>query len=115
VHGADSDGEPSVAMAVEAKIDLNDTLPNQSTENGSVSVQQSINKNDPSNSVHSHGTPLSMGDILSSLDVGISVDKHSSKPKGTQQHAKHSNFWGRNSVSDEYYYFSSYSILLLIY
>ncbi|GJN10802.1 hypothetical protein PR202_ga28928 [Eleusine coracana subsp. coracana] len=98
IHDVDSDGKPSVGdKALEAKIDLNDALPNQSTENGLASVQ-SMNENDTSKLVDSHGTPLSMGDILSSLDAGISVDKHSSKPNGTQQHVKRSNIWGRNSA-----------------
>ncbi|TVU37430.1 hypothetical protein EJB05_10744 [Eragrostis curvula] len=99
IHGAVSDDEPSVDdNALEAKINLNDALTNRLTENGSVSAQQSINEKDPSNLVSSHGTPLSMGDILSSLDAGISVDRHSNKPNGTQQHIKRSNFWGRNSA-----------------
>ncbi|KAK3127918.1 hypothetical protein QOZ80_7AG0580160 [Eleusine coracana subsp. coracana] len=98
IRDVDSDGKPSVGdKALEAKIDLNDALPNQSTENGLASVQ-SMNENDTSKLVDSHGTPLSMGDILSSLDAGISVDKHSSKPNGTQQHVKRSNIWGRNSA-----------------
>ncbi|GJN33316.1 hypothetical protein PR202_gb21902 [Eleusine coracana subsp. coracana] len=99
IHDVDSDGKPSVGdKALEAKIDLNDALSNQSTENGLTSVQ-SMNENDTSKLVDSHGTPLSMGDILSSLDAGISVDKRSSKPNGTLQHVKRSNIWGRNSVT----------------
>ncbi|XP_062188460.1 rho GTPase-activating protein 7-like isoform X2 [Phragmites australis] len=108
VHGDDSDAEPSVAdKALEAKTDLNDALLSHLTENGSMSVQQSTNEKDPSNLVSSHETPFLMGEILSSLDAGISllgpgaeysVDRQSSKPNGTKQHAKRSNFWGRNNA-----------------
>lgn len=51
---------------------------------------------------------LSMGEILSSMDGGISfpanideycVEKHPNKVNGSNSHAKRSNFWGRNSVS----------------
>ncbi|XP_062189318.1 rho GTPase-activating protein 7-like isoform X2 [Phragmites australis] len=108
VHGDDSDAKPSVEdKALEAKIDLNDALLSHLTENGSMCVQRSTNDKDPPNVVSSHETTLSMGEILSSLDAGISlsgpgaehsVDRQSSKPYGTQQHVKRSNFWGRNNA-----------------
>ncbi|PVH65368.1 hypothetical protein PAHAL_2G475100 [Panicum hallii] len=70
-------------------------------------VQQSLNEKEPSNPVSSHETPLSMGEILLSLDAGIPLpspgaeypkDRHSNKPNGTQQHVKRSNLWGRNNA-----------------
>ena len=80
------------------------------TETGSMRVQQSLNGKDPSNPVSSHETPLSMGEILLSLDAGIQLpgpgveypkDRHSNKPNGTQQHVKHSNSWGHNNVRNK--------------
>ncbi|RCV14343.1 hypothetical protein SEVIR_2G430200v4 [Setaria viridis] len=108
VNGNDSDAEHSVEdNALESSIDVNDAPLSHSTENGSMRVQQSSNEKDPSNRVSSHETPLSMGEILLSLDAGIplpgpgaeySKDRHSNKPNGTQQHVKRSNLWGRNNA-----------------
>lgn len=109
VNGNEPDVEPSVENnALESNIDLNDGLLSHLTENGSMRVQQLLNGNDPSNLVSSDEPPLSMGEILLSLDAGIplpgpgaeySKDRHSNKPNGTQQHGKRSNLWGRSNVS----------------
>ncbi|KAF8670413.1 hypothetical protein HU200_050719 [Digitaria exilis] len=99
VCGNDSDAEPSsvVDNPLESNIDLNDAPLSHLPENGS----------DLSNLVSGHETPLSMGEILLSLDAGIplpspgteySKDRHSNKPNGTQQHVKRSNLWGRNNA-----------------
>ncbi|OEL30956.1 Rho GTPase-activating protein 7 [Dichanthelium oligosanthes] len=108
VNGNDSEAEPSVEdNALQSNIDLNDAPLSHLTENGSMRVQQSPNEKDPPNLVSSHETPLSMGEILLSLDAGIplpgpgaeySKDRHSNKPNGTQQHVKRSNLWGRNNA-----------------
>ncbi|CAL5084472.1 unnamed protein product [Urochloa decumbens] len=107
VNVNDSDVDPCVEdNALESTIDLNDAPLSHLTENG-PRVQQSSNDKDPSNLVSSHETPLSMGEILLSLDAGIplpgpgseySKDRHSNKPNGTQQHVKRSNLWGRNNA-----------------
>ncbi|XP_066168099.1 rho GTPase-activating protein 7 isoform X1 [Oryza sativa Japonica Group] len=103
----DSDGEPSTEdKALETKVDVNDAQHSHLAENVSVNVQRSPNEKDPPNMVSSQDSPLSMGDILSSLDAGISlpgpgpeysVDRQSIKSNGTQMHVKRSNFWGRNN------------------
>lgn len=63
---------------------------------------------DTSSVLHVHDSTLSVGEILSSLDTGISspvhvndlcVDKHPTKVNGSVNPVKRSNFWGRNSVS----------------
>uniref|UniRef100_A0A0E0ANR6 Rho-GAP domain-containing protein n=1 Tax=Oryza glumipatula TaxID=40148 RepID=A0A0E0ANR6_9ORYZ len=103
----DSDGEPSTEdKALETKVDVNDAQHSHLAENVSVNVQRSPNEKDPPNMVSSQDSLLSMGDILSSLDAGISlpgpgpeysVDRQSIKSNGTQMHVKRSNFWGRNN------------------
>ena len=108
----DSDGEPSTEdKALETKVDVNDAQHSHLAENVSVNVQRSPNEKDPPNMVSSQDSPLSMGDILSSLDAGISlpgpgpeysVDRQSIKSNGTQMHVKRSNFWGRNNVSENF-------------
>ncbi|KAL6657112.1 hypothetical protein ACP70R_004892 [Stipagrostis hirtigluma subsp. patula] len=107
-HGDGSDSEPSVDdKALEAKIDLSDALLSHLTDNRSIRDLQLTNEKDPPNPVSSHETPLSMGEILSSLDAGVplpgpgteySVGRPPSKPNGTQQNVKRSNFWGRNNA-----------------
>jgi hypothetical protein len=67
-----------------------------------------LSEKNPSNPISSHETPLSMGEILSSLDPGISLANHSgeysvesrqpAKINGSHPHVKRSNFWGRNNV-----------------
>jgi len=108
VNGKNSDAELSVEdNTFESNVDLNDAPLSRLTENGK----------DPSNLVSTHETPLSVGEILLSLDAGIplpgraaeySNDRHSSKPNGTQQHVKRTNLWGRSNVSNK-------SALLLLF
>ncbi|KAG8079458.1 hypothetical protein GUJ93_ZPchr0007g6429 [Zizania palustris] len=107
-HGDDSDVEPSTEdKALETNMDLSDTQHSHLAENVSENVQRSPSEKDPPNMVSSQDSPLSMGEILSSLDAGIptpglgaeySVDRHSVKSNGTQQHVKRSNYWGRNNA-----------------
>ena len=108
-HG-DSDAEPSVEdKALEAKLDLKDAPHSHLTQNG-TNVKRPLNEKDPTNLVCSRESPLSMGDILSSLDAGVplpghgaeySVGRQSIKSNETQPHVKRSNIWGRNNVSEE--------------
>ena len=108
VNGKNSDAELSVEdNTFESNVDLNDAPLSRLTENGK----------DPSNLVSTHETPLSVGEILLSLDARIplpgraaeySNDRHSSKLNGTQQHVKLTNLWGRSNVSNK-------SALLLLF
>ncbi|KAM0836073.1 hypothetical protein ACQ4PT_062538 [Festuca glaucescens] len=104
-HG---DSEPSVEdKALETKLDLKDAPHNLLTQNGTINVKRPLNEKDPTNLVCSHESPLSMGEILSSLDAGVplpgsgpeySVDRHSIKSNETQPHVKCSNIWGRTNA-----------------
>jgi hypothetical protein len=111
VNGNDSDAELSVEdNTLEPNVNLNDTPLSRLIENGKK----------PSNLASSHETPLSVGEILLSLDAGVplpgraaeySKDRHSSKPNGIQQHVKRTNLWGRSNVSNKsafLLFFSSY-------
>ncbi|KAL6841814.1 hypothetical protein ACP4OV_028326 [Aristida adscensionis] len=108
VQGDGSDAEPSIEdKALEAKIDLSDALLSHLTENGSIHGLRLTNEKDTSILGSSHETPLSMGEILSSLDGGVSLpgpgaeysmNRSSSKPNGSQQNVKRSTFWGRNNA-----------------
>lgn len=101
VNGKISDAELSVEdNTFESNVDLNDAPLSCLTEKGK----------DPSNLVSTHETPLSVGEILLSLDAGIplpgcaaeySNDRRSSKSNGTQQHVKRTNLWGRSNVSNK--------------
>jgi len=107
VH-ADSDAEHSVDdKALEEKTDFSKYPKIHSSENGSADMERSPSEKNPSNPTSGHETPLSMGEILSSLDPGISLpshgseysaDRHSNKTNGSHPHVKRSNFWGRNSA-----------------
>ena len=109
VH-ADSDAEHSVDdKAMEEKTDFSKGPKIHSSENGSANMERSPSEKDPSNPTSGHETPLSMGEILSSLDPGISLPSHGSdysadrnpnKTNGSHPHVKRSNFWGRNNVSN---------------
>ena len=111
VNGNDSDAEPSVEdNTLESNIGPNDAPLSHLTETSSMRVQQALNGKDTSNPVSSHETPLSMGEILLSLDAGIPLagpgaeypkDRLSNKPNGNQQHVKRSNLWGRNNVRNK--------------
>jgi hypothetical protein len=92
-----------------AKIDLNKGKPDRLKENGSINVEKSLHERTISNSTPNGETPLSMGEILSSLDPGISfaangaefsADKQPIKTNGTHAHVKRNNFWGRSNVSN---------------
>ncbi|CAM0873244.1 unnamed protein product [Alopecurus aequalis] len=107
VH-ADSDAEHSVDdKAMEEKTEFIKGPKIHSSENGSANMEISPSKNDPSNPTSGQETPLSMGEILSSLDPGISLpshgseysaDRHPNKTNGSHPHVKRSNFWGRNNA-----------------
>lgn len=108
VDPGDSDAERSVMdKALEAKSDLNDVPHSHLNQNGTINVQRLPNGNDPTILVSNHESPLSMGEILSSLDAGVplpgtgaehSVDRQSIKSNETQLHVKRSNIWGRNNA-----------------
>ncbi|KAG0478811.1 hypothetical protein HPP92_013530 [Vanilla planifolia] len=58
-----------------------------------------------------HETPLSMGEILSSLDSGLtfpsdateySVERNTTRLNGSHNHTKRTNFWGRSNVKKNY-------------
>ncbi|KAM3371559.1 hypothetical protein ACQJBY_018786 [Aegilops geniculata] len=99
VDPGDSDAERFVTdKALEIKSELN---------NGTMNVQRLPNGNDPTNLASSHESPLSMGEILSSLDAGVplpgpgaerSADRQSIKSNETQLHVKRSNIWGRSNA-----------------
>uniref|UniRef100_A0A0E0NV83 Rho-GAP domain-containing protein n=1 Tax=Oryza rufipogon TaxID=4529 RepID=A0A0E0NV83_ORYRU len=109
VHADDSDAERSEdAKAAEVKIELSKGPKSHSAENGSAYMETLLSEKNPSNPISSHETPLSMGEILSSLDPGISLANHSgeysvesrqpAKINGSHPHVKRSNFWGRNNA-----------------
>jgi hypothetical protein len=103
VNGNSSDTELFVEdHTFESNVDLNDAPLSRLTENGKG----------PSNLMSAHETPLSVGEILLSLDAGIPLPcraaEYSSKPNGTQQHVKRTNLWGWSNVSNK-------SALLLLF
>ncbi|XP_048549657.1 rho GTPase-activating protein 7-like isoform X1 [Triticum urartu] len=107
VDPGDSDAERFVTdKALEAKSDLKDAPHSHLNQNGTINVQRLPNGNDPTNLVSSHESPLSMGEILSSLDAGVPLPgpgaEHSadrqSKSNETQLHVKRSNIWGRSNA-----------------
>ncbi|KAM3313019.1 hypothetical protein ACQJBY_032630 [Aegilops geniculata] len=108
VHGDDSDADCSVDdKGLEEETDLSKVPKIHSSENGSKNMEMPLSEKNPSNPTSGHETPLSMGEILSSLDPGItlpsisseySADRHSNKTNGSHSHVKRSNFWGRNSA-----------------
>lgn len=114
VHADDSDADCSVDdKGLEEKIDLSKVPKIHSSENGSKNMETPLSEKNPSNPTSGHETPLSMGEILSSLDPGItlpsnsseySADRHSNKTNGSHSHVKRSNFWGRNNVSNKSIY-----------
>jgi hypothetical protein len=92
---------------LEGNLNLSKVQNSRSTENGSANVDTLLSENNPSNPAVGHET-LSMGEILSSFDPGISVpsqsseysvERQSNKMNGSHPHVKRSNFWGRNNVS----------------
>ncbi|XP_062211315.1 rho GTPase-activating protein 7-like [Phragmites australis] len=106
VNVDESDAERSLEV-LEGNVDLSKVQNSRSTENGSANVDTLLSENDPSNPTSGHETPLSMGEILSSFDPGItvpsqsseySVERQSNKINASHPHVKRSNFWGRNNV-----------------
>ena len=106
VNAEESYAERPVEV-LEGNLDLSKVQNSRSTENGSVNVDTLLIENNPSNPTVGHET-LSMGEILSSFDPGISVpsqsseysvERQSNKINGSHPHVKRSNFWGRNNVS----------------
>ncbi|KAJ4790749.1 Rho GTPase activation protein (RhoGAP) with PH domain-containing protein [Rhynchospora pubera] len=106
--GEDSDGEsPNDGRKSSVKADSNKGTPDQLKENGPVSVEKLSLERNISNSTPNSETPLSMGEILSSLDPGISfpangsafsADKQPIKANGSHAHVKRNNFWGRSNA-----------------
>jgi hypothetical protein len=108
VNVDESDAERTVVVLGEGNGDLIKVQNSCATENGSANVDTLLCESNPSNPTSGHETPLSMGEILSSFDPGISVpsqsseysvERQSNKINGSQSHVKRSNFWGRNNVS----------------
>ncbi|CAN6295055.1 unnamed protein product [Urochloa humidicola] len=106
VNAEESDAERP-ADALEGNVDLSKVQNGHSIENGSANVDTLLSGNNPSNPTSGHETPLSMVEILSSFDPGISVpsqsseysvERQSNKIIGSHPHVKRSNFWGRNSA-----------------
>uniref|UniRef100_A0ACD5X228 Uncharacterized protein n=1 Tax=Avena sativa TaxID=4498 RepID=A0ACD5X228_AVESA len=105
---ADSDAEHSFDdKALEEKADFSKGPKIHSSESGSLNMEISPSEKNPSNPTSGHETPLSMGEILSSLDPGISLPshgseysavRHSNKTNGSHPHVKRNNFWGRNNA-----------------
>ncbi|KAJ1297079.1 hypothetical protein BS78_01G350500 [Paspalum vaginatum] len=92
---------------LEGNLDSSKVQNSRSTENGLANVGTLLSENHPSNPTSGHETPLSMGEILSSFDPGISVlsqsseypvERQSNKINGSHPHVKRSNFWGRNNA-----------------
>ncbi|KAL6593815.1 hypothetical protein ACP70R_048716 [Stipagrostis hirtigluma subsp. patula] len=106
VNVDESDAERSLEV-LEENVDLSKVQHNRSTENGSANANAVASENNPSNPTSGHETPLSMGEILSSFDPGISVpsqsseysvERHTNKVNGSHPHVKRGNFWGRNNT-----------------
>ncbi|CAM0150825.1 unnamed protein product [Urochloa decumbens] len=106
VNADESDAERPTDLS-EGNVDLSKVQNGRSIENGSANVDTLVSENNPSNPTSGHETLLSMGEILSSFDPGISVPSQSSeysverqpnKINGSHPHVKRSNFWGRNSA-----------------
>jgi hypothetical protein len=108
VNADESDAEHTVQVLQEGNGDLSKVQNSRAIENGSANVDTLICESNPSDPISGHETPLSMGEILSSFDPGISVpsqsseysvERQSNKINGSQSHVKRSNFWGQNNVS----------------
>ncbi|XP_026658250.1 rho GTPase-activating protein 7-like isoform X2 [Phoenix dactylifera] len=70
-------------------------------------VDNSMTEKDTSSVLPTRECPLSMGEILSSFDRGMSfpgqvaeycLERHPSKPNGSHTQMKRTNFWGRNNA-----------------
>lgn len=109
--GDDSDAEsPRDNQASATNIELTGGSQSELNEHGSANqtINNSMTEKDTSNVLPIHESPLSMGEILSSFDPGMSLpahvaeyclERHPSKPNGSHTPVKRTNFWGRNNVS----------------
>ncbi|XP_064954723.1 rho GTPase-activating protein 7-like isoform X4 [Musa acuminata AAA Group] len=107
--GDDSDPEsPHNNQSSATKTEL-DVAKVQHNEQASAhkSTEKSLTEKDASSVLATQESPLSMGEILSSLHPGTSfpahvteynVDRFSSKVNGSHTHMKRTNFWGRNNA-----------------
>lgn len=111
VYGGDSDAEtPRRSQPSGTNLDLHGVSQAQSSDHESshkAPEKSLVEKN--ANCVDVQESPMSMGDILSSMEPGISFpvqgtelreEKPPSKSNGSSGHSKRPNFWGRNIVSD---------------
>ncbi|XP_072983667.1 rho GTPase-activating protein 7 isoform X1 [Typha latifolia] len=106
--GDDSDTEiPRDNQTSAAKPDLAQGSQAHVNELVSTNNERTLAENSMPGLLPIRETPLSMGEILSSLDPGISfpghgaeyfVDRHQAKLNGSLTHVKHSNFWGRSTA-----------------
>lgn len=123
VNADELDAERSGGV-LEGNVDLSKVQNSRSVENGSANVDPILSENNPSNPPSGHETPLSMGEILSSFDPGISVpsqtpeysaERQSNKMNGSHPHVKRSNFWGRNNVSKKSSLFVCFPLFALFF
>ncbi|KAJ6798919.1 rho GTPase-activating protein 7-like isoform X1 [Iris pallida] len=103
--GDDSDDAPSkVIQSSATKMESSRGSQAQYTENGLINknLENSSTVKDNAAMLPTRETPLSMGEILSSLDSGISFPSHISeycdKINGSNTNTKRTNFWGRNNA-----------------
>ncbi|MQL86253.1 hypothetical protein Taro_018787 [Colocasia esculenta] len=106
VFGDDeSDAEsPTKVQAVGPKTDLHKSSLVNEQDFSHKDSENSLEKH-ASNCLDIHESPMSMGDILSSMDPGIPFpvataesreEKPPNKSNGSNAHPKRPNFWGRN-------------------
>lgn len=108
--GEDSDAEsPKDAQPSARSVESTRSSQGQLNGNGLMNTNHdnSLLEKDAPSVLPVRETTLSMGEILSSLDGGISfpantndysVEKHPNKVNGSNNHVKRSNFWGRNNA-----------------
>ncbi|WOK96040.1 rho GTPase-activating protein 7 isoform X3 [Canna indica] len=108
--GDDSDPEsPEDNQASTTKVDLLSGPKTHFNEQAlaNKTMENSLTEKDISNVLPTEESPLSMGEILSSLHPGTSfpanvaeysVERFASKANGSNTHIKRSNFWGRNNA-----------------
>ncbi|KAG1331819.1 rho GTPase-activating protein 7 [Cocos nucifera] len=108
--GDASDAEsPKDNQASATNIELTRGSQSELNDHGSANktTNNSMTEKDTSNVLPIHESPLSMGEILSSFDPGMSfpahvaeycLERHSSKPNGSHTQTKRANFWGRNNA-----------------
>ncbi|XP_078442596.1 rho GTPase-activating protein 7-like isoform X2 [Wolffia australiana] len=89
--GGDSEGE-SPRRSQPRGLDTLGASPGQPSDR--ESSQKAPEKN--ANCVDILESPMSMGDILSSMESGLRGEKPSNRSNGSSAHLKRPNFWGRN-------------------